>query len=690
MIDVEVGRLREPAAWAMLVTAAVSVLVLVAHVLFGDTGGFGVRAGTALDDLSHPIRPALALGAVLLATRFGPVSPRARLLLFGALGTLGLAALFSLLGLGALVFAGALSAGTKVQLLLLGLPQLALLAIALLYGLHLLKTLPQAAAPAAPFGPGGPAGAPFPGPAAPGGFVPQAGHPQAGPFPPPPPQAGPPPAGPGAPAGPEDAPRPALEAGPSAAPVPGDQGEQAAPAGQVPGDAPGAEPPAPGQAPEQQPAAAAAEAPPVYGGDPGTTQQPAPRQGRHGRTDDEHASTRDVPRPPAPTYVPPAADDYNIPTTVVRPAGQGVRPPAPGPYGTGEAERPGGDAAQNQTGGYRGYTSGEYGPIDAPSDPRYGTARPAEQPPAAAPASPYGPQEEPRDPTPLASGAPDSGYGTPFPPQQEPGRPAAAAPAAEPAAQPTAPHPLQPYGDLGDPRQQQIFQAYQQAQSYRQGGGAQAQTGTYATGPQQRPRIDDPLDTSRPLPEYTSYPSGPQPSPLEQPSGPHPVADRPSGPQPQPQPAEPVSGPHPLPTGPISGPHPVSGYTSYPSGPQPSPLDNPPQRPSLSDPRPPDHQRAGAPAQGFGGSLGGVSQASPYQPTPTGPVPPPEPLLGHGDRLGSQQTVTFQAGGYPESTQHQGEHRGEQQGATPPNDPRNRDEPIDPTAIYTPDRPPPR
>ncbi|MFO7253182.1 MAG: hypothetical protein DIU60_020780, partial [Actinomycetes bacterium] len=184
MIDVEVGRLREPAAWAMLVTAAASVLSLVVHVLFGDTGTFGVRAGTALDDLSHPILPALALGAVVLATRFGPVSPRARHLLFGALGTLGLAALFGVVGLIALVFAG-VSAGTKLQLLVLGLPQLALLGIALAYGLGLLKTLPR---PAAPFGPGGAAmpGAPFPGPAGPAGpagpgpFPPFAGHPQAG------------------------------------------------------------------------------------------------------------------------------------------------------------------------------------------------------------------------------------------------------------------------------------------------------------------------------------------------------------------------------------------------------------------------------------------------------------------------------------------------------------------------------
>lgn len=685
MIDIEVERLREPAAWALLATAAAPVLVRGGELLSGGASTFGWE----LTSVSSPLLPALALGAVLLSTRFGEITPRARHILLGALGTLALAALLSLIALGALVFAGGGTPGRKLGQMLMGLPQMAVLGIALLYGLRLLNTTPWPgggrrgpdgaaamphpgmAGPGMPGagvpGPGMPGpgmpGAPYPGPGGPGypppGQPAQSGHP-------PPAQSGhPPPEGPAEPGGPQGpgtdggpgnvAPRAALEAGPSARPPEETGAHGPAPDGQA---QPYADGPERHEAPQQsyeQPWTAS-EADPLHGVDPGTVQQQAPRHGRHGRPDaadapggDDESRTRDVPRPAAPAYMPPGGDPYQ-PTTVYGPTGPGA-----------------------ESGAYRGYSSGEYGPVEpypdpppppvpgagepyAPSRPAdggqggHGTAqpgdhghRPGDQGRPEAQASPYTPQEERRDPAPGS----DPGHpANPFARQDERGWPDSpyAAPVQQPA-EPAAPPPaVQPYGDLGDPRQQQILHAYQQAQNYQQSQvrppaqqgpqGPQDPGSAYATGPQQpppgagghatgydrlspeypsgpqRPPIDDPLDTSRPLPEYTSYPSGPQPS--------------------------------------------------------------------LSDPRPVDHQRGAGVPQGFGTPLG-HPQVPPYQGSPTGPVPGPE-------ERDDDRTLTFQAGGYQDSNSHQGE----QHTAAPSPERQTRDEPIDPTAIYTPDQAPPR
>ncbi|ACZ84376.1 hypothetical protein [Streptosporangium roseum] len=150
VINLEAGRLREPAAWLMTAIAFTSVLVGVERLLFGgsSTGGssFGLRAAGYVDDFTSPVTVVLAVGAVLLASHLGPVIARLKVMVYVAVATLGLAALFGVVGLFGGLFSGDLDFGRKIEFFLVGLPSLALAVVALLYLLP--KAAPAASRPA--------------------------------------------------------------------------------------------------------------------------------------------------------------------------------------------------------------------------------------------------------------------------------------------------------------------------------------------------------------------------------------------------------------------------------------------------------------------------------------------------------------------------------------------------------------
>ncbi|WP_433373547.1 hypothetical protein [Streptosporangium sp. CA-115845] len=132
MINIEAGRLREPAAWLMVAVASASVLVGIERLLFGGSS-FAVRATGYLGQLTSPMTAALLVGAVLLATHLGPVIERLKPMALVAAGVLGLSVLFGAVSLLTALFGGATDLREKIEILLLHLPALALTAVALLY-----------------------------------------------------------------------------------------------------------------------------------------------------------------------------------------------------------------------------------------------------------------------------------------------------------------------------------------------------------------------------------------------------------------------------------------------------------------------------------------------------------------------------------------------------------------------------
>ncbi|MBG0828048.1 hypothetical protein HS041_09740 [Planomonospora sp. ID67723] len=146
VINVEAGRLREPAAWLMVATASGSVLVGIERLLFGGSSfgeaSFAVRAAGYLSNLTSPVTVALLVGAVLLAGDLGPAIRRLKPMVYVAVGTLGLAVLFGVIGLLGGVFTGATDFLEKVEFLLVHVPLLGLTALALLYLLP--KAMPAA------------------------------------------------------------------------------------------------------------------------------------------------------------------------------------------------------------------------------------------------------------------------------------------------------------------------------------------------------------------------------------------------------------------------------------------------------------------------------------------------------------------------------------------------------------------
>ncbi|WP_143653565.1 hypothetical protein [Streptosporangium subroseum] len=121
------------------------VLVGIERLLFGGLP-FALRAVGYVGDLTSPVVTALLVGAVLLASHLGPVITRFNLMVYAAVGTLGLSALFGLVGLFGGVFSGATDLMQKIEFLLPSLPALGLTVVALLY------LLPKATSARAPAG----------------------------------------------------------------------------------------------------------------------------------------------------------------------------------------------------------------------------------------------------------------------------------------------------------------------------------------------------------------------------------------------------------------------------------------------------------------------------------------------------------------------------------------------------------
>ncbi|WP_285702332.1 hypothetical protein [Microtetraspora sp. NBRC 16547] len=131
MLKVDSGRLREPAAWIMLAVVATNVLFGVVHLFFGSAS-FTMRAMAYLSAFVSPLNTALAAAAVLLVTRAGDPTARARLVNLGTMALLGLAALLGLVATIGGFFAGG-SFGDKIEYLILALPQVALAAVGMLF-----------------------------------------------------------------------------------------------------------------------------------------------------------------------------------------------------------------------------------------------------------------------------------------------------------------------------------------------------------------------------------------------------------------------------------------------------------------------------------------------------------------------------------------------------------------------------
>ncbi|MFI7441313.1 hypothetical protein [Nonomuraea indica] len=253
MSKLDVDRLKEPAAWLMVAAGGLSVLLATGRVLIGSSSGFGGssiadRAASNFFSLTSPVTVALLLGAVLLVTKVGRPSAKAKLFAYGAVGGLGLATVFGALSLLLGLFADG-GAWAKVEFLLTGVPLLGLTAVALVY------LLPQVLDARPASGPG----------YAPGAYGQQSQFGQA--------------PGQGAPYGqqPEYAPQPGFGQQPPGQPPYGQHPDYGQPAeGQHPGfgQQPGHGQPGDGQQPGYGQPGEAQQ--PGYG-QPGEAQQPQPR-----------------------------------------------------------------------------------------------------------------------------------------------------------------------------------------------------------------------------------------------------------------------------------------------------------------------------------------------------------------------------------------------------------------------------
>ncbi|WP_188191231.1 hypothetical protein [Nonomuraea sp. SYSU D8015] len=260
MSKLDVNRLREPAAWIMLVTGLVNVLLAIGHILIGSSpsSSFMDRALSNFSSLTSPVVTALLLGAVLLVTKIGAPSPKAKPIAYGAAVGLLLGAVFGMLALLLGLFAGG-GVRVTVEFVLLGAPALALMAIALVYLIpQVMPERPAAQVYHHPqFGQQPPfAGGPQDQPPAPYGQQPAPGYGQQ------PPAA----YGQQPPMGHPSGQQPAF----------GQQEQLAAGYGQQP---PSGQQPVPGQPPgpapqEQQPAFGQQEQPSPYGQQPPSGQQP--------------------------------------------------------------------------------------------------------------------------------------------------------------------------------------------------------------------------------------------------------------------------------------------------------------------------------------------------------------------------------------------------------------------------------
>ncbi|WP_433437878.1 hypothetical protein [Nonomuraea sp. CA-141351] len=133
MSKFDVARLREPAAWIMLVAGLLTVVLTIGDVFIGSSGlALTVRAARNVLNLTNPVVTALLLGAVVLVTKVGEPSPKAKPIMYGSAAGLVLAAVFGVLSLLLGLFAG-IGGWVTVQMVLLGVPYIALAAVALVY-----------------------------------------------------------------------------------------------------------------------------------------------------------------------------------------------------------------------------------------------------------------------------------------------------------------------------------------------------------------------------------------------------------------------------------------------------------------------------------------------------------------------------------------------------------------------------
>ncbi|GAA1263384.1 hypothetical protein GCM10009677_13770 [Sphaerisporangium rubeum] len=528
MLKTDPGRLREPAAWLMLALVWAGVLIAVMRLLFTGTS-FGDWSAYALDALTSPVHTALALGAFVLATRFGPPVPRARTIHLVVIGALGVSALLGVIGLLGTFFAGA-GAMNLLAWTLTGVLSLLLTVVALVYAMSVLPPAAPRRNPvpgggfASGMGPGhGPP--PFPGQDGPaqsmagrqgpghqGGPAQHGTGHQHGPGQPGFGQQAPEQAGfgregtgqlPALPSGgpqttgpqqgygehpgvPQQFPGPRFAGDPPPY-VPADQQPYVPvePQPYVPADQQPYVPvePQPYVPADQQPYVSADPQPFPQPEQPFTAQQP-PRQD-HPAAHHPHGEPAESPAPYPPQ---PYAAGGGWPDAFTTGARQALPQPGPGEPGHTGPQTPPQDTPYGQTGpqvtpldpayGQPAQQSadpgyGQTGPQVTPLDPSYGQTGPQVSP---AGYGQTGPQPSPLDP----------GYGQTGPqvsPLDQPGY--ASHPTGE-QARPAEASPL--YGDAADARMQQIAQAYQQAQHYQNQGQSQAgrpeQNAGEATGTQ--------------------------------------------------------------------------------------------------------------------------------------------------------------------------------------------------------------
>ncbi|MEU7936546.1 hypothetical protein [Microbispora bryophytorum] len=514
MLKVDTGRLREPAAWTMLAAVITTVLVSIAHLLIGSSSSstFGVRAATSLYSLVSPVSTALAFGAVLLVAKAGTPTPRARLVALGAAGSLGLSVVFGVIAVLGVLVGELASFRDRFEYLITGLPMVALAVFGALFALSTASALQPVREPAGDFfGRREDAYPPQP-------YAPALPHnPQA-------PQAPQQPHAPHAPQGaPAHAPGPVQQAPHQQVPnqqqfghpAPGDH--QSQPQGQLQGQPQGPAygqsapapahpqlPPAEHRYPDQQqygqeyepqpsyaPAPTAPQSPP-FGGQGGQPGSPAPApvssqgpgHGQMQQAQQPRPSLQDVQTGAHyPDYGP-----YGAQPEAAAPQRADYAPPPQGPV----FDQYGYAGQQTDSGGYGQFPSAPPAVPDTPvapvapvapvvpvapvapaaPDPRgYG------QPSSYAPVSEARPYEQDQS---YGQGSPFSGYSG----QAFARHAAEQAPAGGPAFDaPPA------YEGPADPREQQLAQAYQQAQSYQKGA-----LPDHPTGPQDMPEYyDNPL-----------------------------------------------------------------------------------------------------------------------------------------------------------------------------------------------------
>lgn len=549
MFKADTGRLREPAALITLAVVSTGVLIGIARLLISSgtlPSGFGVRSAVYLQSLVSPLHTALAVGAVLLVTKLGEPTRRARLVALGSAAALGLGVLFGLVGVVGVLFGDLPAFRDRFEHLITGLPMIALAAVGAVFAIRAAAALPshRGSGPAegygqpGQFGQGGYAGPgeafPPPGqghaPGAPHGGLPQGGHGEgfAGgpgfgqgapahaaypgqPVPQPHPgqhgQNGQPGEyGPqfGNPSDPQERGQQAVQGNGQQAPQgqgqyqaqPG-QGHEGQSAGQ-PGDAPAAPypqlppPPAPSSQQQAQPEPAVASYPASYGTQDrpqGAFAQdrsqdpyaPADSYGQPAQAAPQPAAQQSWPAAAEPAqnqgYDPqshqPAQQDFQAGAAhYAEQFGSSAQPvPAPLPYGQPEPA-PAWPAAQfdQQPAGHgqppQGPSpNGPAAPAPGPAFDQYGYAA---QRPEPENYSSYGAQ-----PGGAFSGYPAAQFARQAA-EQAPGGPGFEAGGFEPAFD------RSPYeGGGADPREQQLAQAYQQAQSYQQ----QARPVDYSSGP---------------------------------------------------------------------------------------------------------------------------------------------------------------------------------------------------------------